>query len=67
MGKEVPRKQDSEGISEEPDEASKPIRDNLGVNPVSLHIHVQTYVGRGLDTRCYVPLIAAKFETGRLR
>lgn len=56
-----------EGISEELDEASKLIRDNLGVNPVSFAYPCgQTYVGRGLDTRSYVPLIAAKFETGRL-
>lgn len=48
------------------DSANQAIEAILGVKPVSFAYPCgQTYVGEGIDTKSYVPLIAAKFETGR--
>jgi peptidoglycan-N-acetylglucosamine deacetylase len=48
------------------DSASQFIIKMLGTVPVSFAFPCgQTYVGRGVDTRSYIPLIAILFETGR--
>ncbi len=53
-------------MSNELDSASRYIKEILGVSPNSFGYPCgQTYVGRGLQTRSYVPLISAMFETGR--
>jgi len=47
-------------------QANEEIEDMLGVRPVSFAYPCgQTYVGRGRDTRSYVPLVAEIFQTGR--
>jgi len=47
-------------------EANQQIETLLGVTPVSFaYTCGQNYVGRGLDTRSYVPLIAELFTSGR--
>ncbi len=53
-------------MGRELDSASRVIEKMLGVKPVSFAYPCgQTFVGEGLETRSYVPLIAARFETGR--
>ena len=48
------------------DSANRVIKDILEVKPYSFAYPCgQTYVGEGIDTKSYVPLIASKFETGR--
>ncbi len=48
------------------DSASRLIEKVVGVNPVSFAFPCgQKFVGRGLEARSYVPLIAEMFETGR--
>ena len=48
------------------DSASKLIKKMLGIQPVSFAFPCgQTFVGRGNMTRSYIPVISAKFETGR--
>jgi beta-glucosidase len=55
-----------EQMGNELDSASRFIRKMLGVDPVSFGYPCgQTYVGRGLQSRSYVPLVSAMFETGR--
>lgn len=45
---------------------NKVIKDMLGIDAVSFAYPCgETFVGRGLDTKSYVPLIAAQFESGR--
>jgi peptidoglycan/xylan/chitin deacetylase (PgdA/CDA1 family) len=47
--------------------ANKRIRDLLGVTPETFAYPCgNTFVGRGLDVRSYVPLVAAQFVVGRL-
>lgn len=47
-------------------EANRRIEDLLGVQPVSFAYPCgQTFVGRGRDTRSYVPLVAELFDSGR--
>jgi peptidoglycan/xylan/chitin deacetylase (PgdA/CDA1 family) len=47
-------------------EANRRIRELLGVTPETFAYPCgQTFVGRGLDTRSYVPLVAAFFGAGR--
>ena len=47
-------------------QANDEIEEMLGVRPVSFAYPCgQTYVGRGRDTRSYVPLVAEIFQTGR--
>ena len=47
-------------------QANDEIEEMLGVRPVSFAYPCgQTYVGRGRDTRSYVPLVAELFQTGR--
>ena len=47
--------------------ASLAIRSRLEVEPVSFAYPCgQTFIGRGAGTRSYVPLIAQRFESGRL-
>ena len=47
-------------------DANARLRDLLGVTPeVFAYPCGQTFVGRGLDTRSYVPLVAATFVAGR--
>jgi peptidoglycan/xylan/chitin deacetylase (PgdA/CDA1 family) len=56
-----------EEMSRELDSASNIIIKMLGVKPVSFAFPCgQTFIGRGNMTRSYVPLISAKFETGRV-
>jgi len=55
-----------EKMAQELDSASILIYDVLGIWPTAFaYTCGQTYVGRGVDTRSYVPLVAARFETGR--
>lgn len=47
-------------------EANEQIRRLLGIVPVSYaYTCGQTFIGRGLDTRSYIPLVASLFLTGR--
>lgn len=56
-----------EEMSNELDSASKLIKNVLNIDPVSFAYPCgQTFVGRGLSLKSYIPLIASKFETGRL-
>lgn len=53
-------------MAQELDSASNLIHQVLGIWPTAFaYTCGQTYVGRGIDTRSYVPLVAARFETGR--
>jgi peptidoglycan-N-acetylglucosamine deacetylase len=53
-------------MESELDSASNIIKQVLGIRPVSFAYPCgQTFVGRDKMTRSYVPVIAAKFETGR--
>ncbi len=53
-------------MGKELDSASQLIEKMLGVKPVSFAYPCgQTYIGRSLQTHSYVPLIAARFITGR--
>ena len=55
-----------EEMANELDSASSLIHSVLGVRPSSFAYSCgQTFVGRGVDTRSYVPLVAERFETGR--
>lgn len=55
-----------ETMALELDSASNLIHKVLGVWPTTFaYTCGQTYVGRGVDTRSYVPLVAARFESGR--
>jgi len=55
-----------EKMVQELDSASNLIHQVLGIWPTAFaYTCGQTYVGRGIDTKSYVPLIAARFETGR--
>jgi peptidoglycan/xylan/chitin deacetylase (PgdA/CDA1 family) len=48
------------------DSAGKALKNILGVNTVSFGYPCgQTFIGRGIDTQSYVPLIAMMFESGR--
>ncbi len=48
------------------DSAGKTLKKILGVNTVSFGYPCgQTFIGRGIDTQSYVPLIAMMFESGR--
>jgi peptidoglycan/xylan/chitin deacetylase (PgdA/CDA1 family) len=56
-----------EVLSSELDSASSLIKEMLGIQPVSFGYPCgQTFIGRGSMTRSYIPLIAEKFETGRI-
>ena len=47
-------------------QANDELEELLGVRPVSFAYPCgQTYVGRGRDTRSYVPMVAELFQTGR--
>jgi peptidoglycan-N-acetylglucosamine deacetylase len=55
-----------EDMSNELDSAGNLIKEMLGIQTVSFAFPCgQTFVGRGVNVRSYIPLIAAKFETGR--
>ena len=55
-----------EKMAQELDSASTLIHSVLGIWPIAFAFTCgQTYVGRGVDTRSYVPLVAARFATGR--
>jgi len=55
-----------ERMKTELDSASRLIREKLGVNPFSFAYPCgQTFIGRGINTQSYVPLIALMFESGR--
>ena len=48
------------------DSASRFIKEYLGVYPVSFAYPCgQTFVGRGINTKSYVPLVASMFDSGR--
>jgi beta-glucosidase len=54
-------------MSCELDSASSIIKNLLGVHPVSFAYPCgQTYVGIGTNLKSYIPLIATKFESGRI-
>jgi beta-glucosidase len=53
-------------MSMELDSANKLLKEVLGIRPVSFAFPCgQTFVGRGMMTKSYVPLISSMFETGR--
>ena len=53
-------------MNTELDSANKVISKELGVTPVSFAFPCgQKFIGRGESTRSYIPVIAAKFESGR--
>lgn len=53
-------------MGNELDSANQVIEHLLGIKPVSFAYPCgQTFIGRGLQTMSYVPLISARFETGR--
>jgi peptidoglycan/xylan/chitin deacetylase (PgdA/CDA1 family) len=55
-----------EVMKNELDSCNRFIEEFLGVTPVSFcYPCYGTYVGRGVDTRSYIPLVAMMFETGR--
>jgi peptidoglycan-N-acetylglucosamine deacetylase len=55
-----------EKMRDELEQANRRIKELLGVTPVSFAYPCgQTFVGRGVDTRSYVPLVAALFGSGR--
>jgi peptidoglycan/xylan/chitin deacetylase (PgdA/CDA1 family) len=55
-----------EKMAQELDSASVLIHQVLGIWPNAFaYTCGQTYVGRGVDTRSYVPLVAERFESGR--
>lgn len=55
-----------EKMAVELDSASRLIHQVLGIWPSAFaYTCGQTYVGRGLQSRSYVPLVAERFETGR--
>ena len=55
-----------EQMAQELDSASNLIHSVLGIWPTAFAFTCgQTFVGRGVNTRSYVPLVAEKFETGR--
>jgi beta-glucosidase len=55
-----------ERMKSELDSANKVLKHILGIEPVSFAYPCgQTFVGRGLNTKSYIPLIASMFETGR--
>ena len=55
-----------EKMANELDSASRLIQSALGIWPSAFaYTCGQTFVGRGIDTKSYVPLVAARFETGR--
>jgi beta-glucosidase len=56
-----------EEIQMELDSAGRFIRKNAGITPVSFAYPCgQTFAGRGLYLKSYIPLVAASFESGRL-
>lgn len=53
-------------MSADLDAATAEIKETLGVTPVSFAYPCgQTFVGRGAETKSYVPLIARRFRSGR--
>jgi peptidoglycan-N-acetylglucosamine deacetylase len=55
-----------EKMRDELEQANRRIKELLGVTPVSFAYPCgQTFVGRGVDTRSYVPLVAALFGSAR--
>jgi peptidoglycan-N-acetylglucosamine deacetylase len=56
-----------ERMRTELDSANTIIKNMLGIKPVSFAFPCgQTFVGRGVNTKSYIPLIASLFESGRL-
>ena len=55
-----------DAMHHELDSASRFIKEKLGVHPVSFAYPCgQTFVGRGLNAKSYIPVVASLFETGR--
>jgi beta-glucosidase len=55
------------GMAEELDSANQWIYAQLGTTPLSFAYPCgQTFIGRGKETRSYIPIIASLFETGRI-
>jgi peptidoglycan-N-acetylglucosamine deacetylase len=55
-----------EGMKAELDSAGRFINHFLGVQPVSFAYPCgQTFVGKGINTKSYIPVVAKLFETGR--
>lgn len=53
-------------LSEQLDSSNAAIQEILGIKAVSFAYPCgQKYVGKGVNTKSYIPLIAKKFETGR--
>jgi peptidoglycan-N-acetylglucosamine deacetylase len=55
-----------EKMHAELDSASRLLKELVGVNPKSFAYPCgQTFVGRGINTKSYVPVVASLFQTGR--
>ncbi|MFH0757989.1 MAG: glycoside hydrolase family 3 C-terminal domain-containing protein [Bacteroidota bacterium] len=55
-----------EAMRTELDSASKFLREALEISPVSFAYPCgQTFVGKGIQTKSYIPVVASLFETGR--
>jgi peptidoglycan-N-acetylglucosamine deacetylase len=55
-----------ERMHAELDSASRLIKELVGINPVSFAYPCgQTFIGRGINTRSYVPVVASLFQNGR--
>ncbi len=55
-----------QAMTSELDSASNFIRETLGIQPLSFAYPCgQTYVGNGVNTKSYIPLVASSFESGR--
>lgn len=55
-----------ERMHEELDSASRLVKELVGINPASFAYPCgQTFIGRGINTRSYVPVVASLFQTGR--
>jgi len=55
-----------QSMNTELDSANKVIKKMLGIQPVSFAFPCgQKFVGRGTNTKSYIPIISSKFESGR--
>jgi peptidoglycan-N-acetylglucosamine deacetylase len=55
-----------ERMHAELDSASRLLKELIGINPVSFAYPCgQTFIGRGINTRSYVPVVASLFQSGR--
>ena len=66
IGKNVLEEYDEARMGSELDAANVELQQMFGVKPVSFAYPCgQTFVGRGVNTRSYIPVVAKRFLTGR--